>query len=373
MSDYYKKLGVRPVINGVGNMTVLGGSIISPDVKRAMDEVGDSFVEMQQLQDRAGEYIAHRLDVEAAHITSGAAAALALSTAACISGMDSDKIARLPNTTGMKNEVLIQKKQRYVFDRLFTVPGAILLEVGDENRCTIDQLQDAIGPNTVAVAYRVLKDQPEGELSLRDVVNEAHSRNLPVIADAASQIYPIDYFRETVQSADLVCIGAKYMGAPHSSGLVCGTKELIQSVKAQDFIGFETEGHVAFGRAMKIDRQEIIGVVAALDEWLSIDHEERLLDFEAKVSVIRDILLTVPNVEVKVEYTSAIWIASIYVSFDTEVLGKNSDQVVEQLFDGDPRIRISTMTNNSVVVNPITLKFGEDQILANRLKHVLTA
>ena len=373
MSSYYEKLGVHPVINADGHMTVLGGSIISAEVRRAMDEAGDTYVEMRQLLARSGEYIADRLGVEAAHVTSGAAAALALSAAACLAGTDPDRIARLPDTTGMKNEVLIQKCQRYVFDRLFTVPGATLVEAGDEDSCTPDQLESAIGPNTAAVAYRVQQDQPEGEVSLDDTVRIAHAKGVPVIADAASQVYPIDHFRKTAGSADLVCIGAKYLGAPHSGGFVCGTTEMIDAVRAQDFIGFETGGHTAFGRAMKIDRQEIVGVVAALDSWLSMDHEERLLELDAKVSVIESGLATVPNVETRVGRTNAIWLVTVYVDFDAGALGKNAEQVAAELFAGDPRIKLSAPAEGTLAMNPLTLRPGEDQIVADHLKAALTA
>ena len=373
MSIYYRKLGVRPVINADGHMTVLGGSILSPEVRQAMDEAGDTYVEMRDLQTKAGEYIADRLGVEAAHVTSGAAAALALSTAACMAGVDPDKIARLPVTTGMKNEVLIQKSQRYVFDRLFTVPGARLVEVGDEDGCTQDQLESAIGPATAAVAYRVMPEMDSSEVSLEDAVRIAHARDVPVIADAASQVYPIDRFRRTAQSADLVCIGAKYMGAPHSSGFVCGTKELIDAVRAQDFIGFETGGHTAFGRAMKVDRQEIVGVVAALDSWLSMDHEDRLLELDGRVAVIQQGLAGVPGVETRIERTTAIWLVTVYVDFDGQALGKSAEQVAAELFAGDPRIRLSARAENTLSMNPLTLRPGEDQIVADRLKSALSA
>ena len=373
MSDsYYAKLGVRPVINANGNMTVLGGSIISPEVRRAMDEAGDTYVEMRALQQKSGEHIADNVGVEAAHVTSGAAAALALSAAACMAGKDPDKIALLPDTTGMKNEFLIQKSQRYVFDRLLTVPGGVLVEVGDEDGCTKDQLDSAIGPKTAAVAYRVEADRNDSEVSLEDAVRIAHTNNVPVVADAASQIYPIDYFRRTAQSADLVCFGAKYIGAPHSSGFVCGTKEMVEAVAAQDFIGFETGGHTAFGRAMKVDRQEIVGVVAALDAWLAMNHEDRLLELDAKAEVIQRGLQGVPSVETRILRTNAVWLLTLFIFFDPKVSGKSAEQIADELAEGDPSIWLGAKGEDTLAMNVVCLKQGEDRIIADRLKSALS-
>ena len=222
----YTRLGVRPIINAQGNRTVLGGSITTPAVTQAMDEASHTYVEMRELLEKSGEFIAEILGVEAAYVTSGCAAALALSAAACMTGRDPEKIGRLPDTTGMKNEVLLQKPQQYGYDRSFTVPGAKLVRVGDDDGCTRDELDAAIGENTAAVAYLIRADEDDSVVPLEDAVELAHSRGVPVIADAAARIYPLDYFRRNAQSADLVCFGAKYFGASQSAGCVCGNKEL---------------------------------------------------------------------------------------------------------------------------------------------------
>ncbi len=228
--SFYDELGVRRVINASGNQTVLGGSSPSPEVLRAMEEATRTYVEMDELLKKSGEYIAGMLGTEGAYVTSGCAAALALSAAACIAGKDPERMLQLPDTTGMKNEIVLQKKQRYSYDRSYTVTGGKLVEAGDENGCTPRQLEAAIGPKTAAIAYFIQPDWGDSVVSLEDTVKIAHEHGLPVIADAASQIYPLDYFRRNAQSADLVCFGAKYIGAPHATGFVVGKKDLVDTV-----------------------------------------------------------------------------------------------------------------------------------------------
>ena len=157
-TDYYSKLGVRRVINAWGSSTVLGGSESSPEVVQAMEQANTSFVEMDELLRRSGDYIADVLGTEAAYVTAGAAGAIALGTAACMTGVDEEKVRRIPDTTGMKNEVVLQKAQRYRYDRCFTMPGSRLVEAGDADGCTKEQLAAAIGDDTAAVAYQVQYD-----------------------------------------------------------------------------------------------------------------------------------------------------------------------------------------------------------------------
>ncbi len=217
--NVYKKLGARPLINASGNQTVLGGSILSPAVKKAMEEASASYVEMEELLEKSGEHIASLLGVEAAYVTSGCYSALVLCSAAVMTGNDPDKRAQLPDTTGMNDEIILQRTQRYGFDRAFTVPGGKVNYVGDDNGTTKEQMEQPIGPNTVAVAYLVYPDQGKA-MPLEQVVEIAHAHDVLVIADAAAQIYPLDYFRRNAQSADLVCFGGKYFNAPHSAGFV---------------------------------------------------------------------------------------------------------------------------------------------------------
>ena len=366
----YERLGVRRVINAWGVATELGGWGQSERVTRAMEEANRGTVEMQELLRKSGDFIADLLGVEAAFVTSGGAAAQALSVAACMAGTDPDRIAQLPDTTGMKDEVVIQKRNRYMFDRCYTLTGASLTEVGDDDGTTQEDLNAAIGPNTAAVAYYIQPPIDDAIVSLEDAVALARSRGVKALADACSQIYPLDYFRRCAQSADLVTFGAKYMGAPHSAGFVCGKRELIDAVSAQSFVTYHYDGGRAVGRAMKIDRHEIIGVVTAIEDWFTMDHEERILEYEARFAVIDDALGDVDGVSTRRIEVPHYVPYMMLVDVDEPVVGKTAEQVRVKLDNGSPRIWVGAEDGSlRVVVN--CMSDEETAVVAERLREAL--
>ena len=366
----YERLGVRRVINAWGVATELGGWGQSERVTRAMEEANRGTVEMQELLCKSGDFIADLLGVEAAFVTSGGAAAQALSVAACMAGTDPDRIAQLPDTTGMKNEVVIQKRNRYMFDRCYTLTGASLTEAGDDDGTTKDDLDAAIGPNTTAVAYYIQPPIDDTIVSLEDTVALARSRGVTALADACSQIYPLDYFRRCAQSADLVTFGAKYMGAPHSAGFVCGKRELIDAVSAQSFVTYHYDGGRAVGRAMKIDRHEIIGVVTAIEDWFTMDHEERILEYEARFANIDDALGDVDGVSTRRIEVPHYVPYMMLVDVDEPVVGKTAEQVRVKLDNGSPRIWVGAEDGSlRVVVN--CMSDEETAVVAERLREAL--
>ena len=366
--NVYTRLGARPVINAGGNTTVWGGSTPSPAVMKAMEEAGKSFVEMEELLEASGARIADLLGAEAAYAAAGCYAALVLSTAACITGNDPDKAAQLPDMAGLKSEVVLQQRQRYSYDRAYTVPGSKLVLAGDGDGTTAEQLESAIGPDTAAVAFLVRAEPDDAVVGLEETVDIAHARGVPVIADAAAQIYPIDFFRRNAQSADLVCFGGKYMGAPHSIGFVCGKKDMIEAVTAHGFIGPRP-----FGRGMKADRQEIIGLVTAIDIWFDTDHEKRSRMQDARYAAIAQGLEGIGSVSTKVAYNErSHTLSSLHVSFQPETVGKDARQVASELDAFTPCIRVNAQGDNTIAINAYTLNEGEEYILANALRSVLT-
>ena len=367
----YEKLGVRRVINAQGHRTIQGGSTPSQAVVKAMDEASSSYVGMEELLERSGDYIAHLLGAEAAHVTSGCHAALVLSTAACMASSDLDKVSRLPDTTGMKSDFLLQKRQRYGYDRAFSVCGGRLVEVGDEDSCTLAQLEQAVGPNTAAIAYLVQPYPDDSVVQLADVVELAHSRGLPVIADAAAQVYPLDYLFGSARSADLVCFGGKYFGAPQSTGFLCGKKELVEAAAANGFMGFHRDGGQAIGRGMKVDRQEIVGLVAAIDTWLTMDHEDRVAGYEAKLSTIERGLRGIVGISASIVDVKEYWQVSLRVEVDSGALGKTADEVAGELDSGNPRVGVLVEIPDTITVNAQALDDGDEEIVAERLRAVL--
>lgn len=368
--DVYERLGVRRVINAWGVATELGGWTPSRKVMQAMEQANEATVEMQELLQKSGDFIADLLGVEAAYVTSGGAAAQALGIAACMAGADPDKIARLPDTAGMKDEVVIQARNRYMFDRCYTLTGAALVEAGDSGGTSESDLHDAIGPRTAAVAYYIQPPIDDAIVSLEDTVSIARSHGVPAVADACSQIYPLDYFRRCAQSADLVTFGAKYMGAPHSAGFVCGKRDLIDAVSAQSFVSYHYDGGKAVGRAMKIDRHEIIGVVTAIEDWFTMDHEERILEYEARFADIEEAVRDLDGVAARRTEIHHYVPYVMVIDIDESIIGKSAEDVRAELDSGNPRIWVDAESGSlRVVVNCMTDE--ETRITADRLREAL--
>jgi D-glucosaminate-6-phosphate ammonia-lyase len=364
----YGQLGVRPVINATGgHRTLLGGSTLSPAVRQAMEDANRYYVDMEDLLDKSGQIVAGLLGAEAAYITSGCCAALALGTAACMAGSDPERIGRLPDVSGMRYEVLIQKGQRYKYDRCVTSSGARLVEVGDASGTSSEQIEAAIGERTVAILYRAPDGDP-GVVSLDRVIQVARQHHIPVIVDAAGQVYPLERLKlYTAMGVDLVGYGAKYFGAPNSTGVLCGRKDLVQAAALHGFVGFEASPHRTFGRPMKLDRQEIVAVVVALREWMAMDHQARFEGYARRVRQLQDGLGDVPHIELVPDGSP---VTGLRVLLDEGALGKTAVEVAGALQDGDPSIWVRSH-QGAIVVSVVTLMDGDEAVIAGRLKELL--
>ena len=370
----YEELGVTPVINARGNQTVLGGSMFAPAVQAAMDAANRYFVDMGALQERGGEIIAELVGCEAAFVTPGCAAALALGTAACIAGDDQEKMARLPDTAGMKRNVLIQASQRYHYERATTIVGARLVEVGDANGTSAEQLSAAIDDETAVVLIPAHLDGQDGALPLTEVLTIAHEHDVPVLVDAASQIYPVERLRSwTAMGADLVGFGAKYFGGGNSAGLLCGRKDLVTSAAMQGFIGFElgpARGRV-FGRPLKLDRQEIMGTVVAVREWVTMDHEVRIQQVQRRIDALVSDLDTVAAAQTSVQIGARFGAPALSVHIDP-ASGHTGDSVRAALQSGNPSIVVGG-SDDELDLNLGTIADGDVAVIAARLREILAS
>jgi L-seryl-tRNA(Ser) seleniumtransferase len=367
----YEQWGVKPVINAAGNMTLLGGSRPALKVLEAMEQANRYFVDMEELLRRTGERVADMLDAEAAFVTSGCAAAIALSAAACLSGSDPQKIERLPDTAGMKNEILIQARQRYKYDRCLTIFGAKLVEVGDASGTTAEQLSAAINDNTAAIHHLAVW-ATENIVPLEQVIRIGKQRGVPVIVDAASMVYPLDTFRQYARmGADLVCFGAKYFGALNSTGILCGRKELVDAAFLHSFIGFESSANRSLGRPLKVDRHEVIAVVVALREWLNMDHAARLAEHKRKAQAIRQRLEGVPHLTVEWAPDERGLSSGLRLTLDENALGKTAAHIIQALRDGNPSVYVRGSSTNSFHVAVPLLTDGDEQVVAERLRELL--
>ena len=371
----YKELGARPVINATGSVTMLGGSTPVAEVREAMDRADGAYVPLMELEERAGEVIAKMVDVPAAYITSGAGSALTLATAACMAGDDDAKIEQLPNTTGMKNEVLIQARQRYWYDRCLELAGAKLVQFGSAEGTSREDLERAIGPNTAAVHYNASAQSPDPQaLSLEDTIEIAHAKGVPVLVDAAGEIYPLDLFGSYVRmGADFQCTAAKYLGSTQSTGLAFGSPEMIHKLALQSFVSYEGRRIRGVGRPQKVDRQEMVGVVAAVRRWMTMDHEERLAGIETKCSNMLAPLRGIPGVTAKLmDNIIGYQPYGVTLEVDASVTGMSCHDIVDRLKAGDPPIWTRVREGDTgIILHAFGLNDGEDKVVGDRIAALL--
>ena len=371
----YKELGARPVINATGSVTMLGGSTPVAEVREAMDRADGAYVPLMELEERAGEVIAKMVDVPAAYITSGAGSALTLATAACMAGDDDAKIEQLPNTTGMKNEVLIQARQRYWYDRCLELAGAKLVQFGSAEGTSREDLERAIGPNTAAVHYNASAQAPDPQaLSLEDTIEIAHAKGVPVLVDAAGEIYPLDLFGSYVRmGADFQCTAAKYLGSTQSTGLAFGSPEMIHKLALQSFVSYEGRRIRGVGRPQKVDRQEMVGVVAAVRRWMTMNHEERLAGIEMKCSNMLAPLQGIPGVTAKLmDNIIGYQPYGVTLEVDATVTGISCHDIVDRLKAGDPPIWTRVREGDTgISLHAFGLNDGEDKVVGDRIAALL--
>lgn len=378
----YRKLGVVPILNARSNSTVFGGSAPSAVVRAAMDEAGRDWVDMAELMRKTGDYIAGLLGCETAHPTAGCASAIILSSAIAMTGDDAAKMARLPNTTGRRNRILIQRQHRYWVQPCFTFAGSRLVPVGRDDGCTAEELEAAIGDDTVAIAHPYshpagyLFPPRTGDLPLEDVAAVGRRHDLPVIVDAAAQVYPLDHFRWIAQAADLVCFGGKYFGSSHSTGLVAGRRRYVDPLRKLDFCGsidnddIPTGGGYAFGRGMKLDRQQIAALAVALDVWFNTDHQARLAEYHRRMGVIREQLADIPHVSAEPVPYDNYQLVRLFITLGEE-FPATAEQIADDLDKGSPRILVGVEGDRSLFVGPHVLSEGEERIVAGQLRSVL--
>ena len=371
--NIYRTLGIRELINAEGTITRLGGCVMDPAVVKAMAEAAKSFVDLDQLLAKAGEHVAALLGVEGAYICSGAAAGLALSMAACITGADPAKIRQLPDlSTSAKFEVLIQKSHRNGFDHAVRQTGVKVVEFGLIKETDPWELRAAISEKAAAIVH-FLEFENHRNLALPEVIAIAKEKEIPVIVDAAAELPPVENLsRFYHMGADLtVSSGGKDIGGPQSSGLIVGRRDLIACC------ALNANPNYSIGRAMKAGKEEIAGLVTALELYLQQDFaaEEQL--WEDMVALMVAALAGVPGLHARRVAPSEPgvlpnWIPRLYLDWDKKDVPLNRDEVKSRLLQTDPAIAVGT-TSSGLFVNPQTLVPGQEKIVAQRLREVLLA
>ena len=365
----YEELGVRKIINGNATLTRLGGSLMPKVVLDAMMEAAQAFVDIVELQKRVGEEIAKLTNNEAAYVSCGAAAALVLSTAACITGLDPEKRGKLPHLDEtMKSEVIVHKYGRVGYDFAIRQVGVKLVEIGRPDGATAEELEAAINEKTAAIFFFPNVHREAIQLPLKEQVRVAKKHNVPVVVDAAAQLPPkSNLWRFTTEmGADLALFsGGKGLRGPQSSGLILGRKDLIEAC------AFNGPPSPFIGRGMKVGKEEMVGLLAAVKRYLEFDQEE--LIYERMVQFFIDEFSNISHVTVRRNFPSEAGqpMPRAEIILDEQGLGIKRDEILQQLREGKPSIDIAAAGSNGVLVNPQTLEEGEERIIAERLREII--
>jgi uncharacterized pyridoxal phosphate-dependent enzyme len=369
----YDEVGAKRVINASFPVTVLGGSRLTKEMLDAIVEANESYVDFWDFMGKAGKFIAKITGAEAACVTPGAFSALSLSTVACMAGKDPEKIKRLPDTSGMKNEIVIQRCLRsQIYDRSMTVFGGKYVFAGNESVCSPKELEAAINEKTAAIHYLASERTREGVVPLEEVIRIGKRHGVPIIVDAAGQTYPTDGLKKFVaMGADLVCYSSKYFGGPNAAGFVQGRKELVETVALHTFLGIETQartiGAYSIGRGYKMDRQTVAAMLFALKRWMTMDHEkERIQPAIRRRDYILKELADLSKVKMSAYPENFVsgHVLGVQLTFENE---KAAEETVRKLREGNPAIWI-----RGNIINTLFLKDGEEKIVAKRLKEILS-
>jgi L-seryl-tRNA(Ser) seleniumtransferase len=363
-------LGVRPVINADARLTRLGGSLMPAPVRAAMDEAARAYVDMFELQAAVGRRLAELTRNEAALVCTGAAAGLFLAALACMAGDDPARIARLPALDGCPDEVVIHTAHRVPYDLAVRQAGARLVQVGTPAGTRPDELEAAIGPRTAAVLYVAGEHLAGGALPLPAVVAIARARGVPVVVDAAAQLPPPEnlwrFTREL--GADLaVFSGGKDLAGPQSSGLVVGRAPLVAACAAH------AAPHQRLGRPMKVGKEELAGLLAAVELYLRQDHAARIARFEQIVAAWVDALDDGDGVRARRQFPNEAGQPTprAVVTLDPARCGVSGAELRRRLWEGDPRVAVAAAGEDGISLTPDTLEPGEELIVVERIRSAL--
>lgn len=372
----YEQLGLKRVVNATGTITMLGGSLMERETIEAMNEAAKDFVFMEKLIAKAGEVIAETTGSEAGLVTSGCCASLVIAAAACMTGKDPVKIASLPDATGMNNEVIIQRMHRNGYDHCLKYAGIKYVEIGTRNHTSAREMEAAINQKTAAVAYFAF-DPQEGVLPLREVIKIAHKQEVPVIVDAAAELPPQENLKKYIEmGADMVAFsGGKQILGPNDTGILCGKKDLIEAARLHAFPGYFV-GRTVIGRPMKVSKEQIVGLIVALQRFVEKDYEAEMERWTRMAEYMAKELDALPDIKAEVgtpdSGTRPLAIPRALIAIDERGLGMTIEEVAEKMKKGDPPVRVYPgPVKGTMHLNPQCLREGQEKIVIKRLKEVL--
>ncbi len=366
----YQRLGVTPIINAAGSITRLGGTRTRPETLELMSRAARVMVNIDELNQAAGKEIARLTGAEAGFVCSGAAGGLLLQAAACITGNDPVKMRRLPDTEGMKNEIVIHTMHRFPYDQAYRAAGAKLVEFGDYLFAHPWQLEGAINERTAAVAYLCAPFSSNRVMPLEQVCEIAQAHDVPVIVDAASMLPPrANLYRYLRAGADMVVYsGGKGVRGPQGSGVLVGRADLIEAAAAQ------ANPAQFLGRGMKVAKEEVIGLVASLAAFVEEDEAAEMAAYREMAQTVVDALVELPGLRITLEHDGANYlIPHAVIRFSEEWRGPSRGSIAAAMEHGSPQIHLHYLGGpQELAVDPLNLTEEEVGVVIRRLREELT-
>ena len=369
--DIFQSIGVRPLINCKGTFTIVSGSQSLPEVKQAMLEASKHYVHLDELMEGVSKRLATLTGAEWGIVTNGCAAALTHATAACIAGADPEKLQRVPNLTGLKNEVIAPRHSRNVYDHAIRMLGVKMVEVSD-----VEQLRKAFNPRTAMVMVLAQPAADREPLSTQTVCRIARENNVPVIVDAAAEILTIPNKHLQAGATMVAYSGGKCLRGPQAAGLLLGRKDLVQAA------WLHSAPHHAFGRSLKCGKEEIMGMLAAVEAWVKRDYMAEFKVWESWLASIAKSVTSVAGVTTDVRQPNSLSNHSpqLVIRWDAAKIGITGREVEKLLYDTDPRIVLGAASGDrranspsSVTIMPYMMMPDDHKVVAERLRAVLAS
>lgn len=368
--NIFESIGVRPVINCKGTFTIVSGSLSLPEVKQAMLEASKHYVHLDELMLAVSKRLAALTGADWGIVTNGCAAALTHATAACIAGADPEKLQRLPYLAGLKNQVIVPRHSRNVYDHAIRMLGVEIVEAA-----SLEQLEKAFSPRTAMVMVLAAPAADREPLSTQAVSRMARDHGVPVLVDAAAEILTIPN-KHLQAGATMVCYsGGKCLRGPQAAGLLLGQKDLVQAA------WLHSAPHHAFGRSLKVGKEEIMGMLAAVEAWVKRDHDAEYKQWESWNASIADKVTTVPGVTTEVRQPKGLSNRApvLQIRWDAAKIGITGREVEKLLFDTKPRIVLGNATGDrrsdapsSISIMPYMMQPDDHKIVAGRLHAALS-
>ena len=364
----YERIGVKPIVNCKGTFTIVSGSQSLPEVKAAMDAASRHYVHLDELMDGVGRRLAELTKAEWGIVTAGCAAALTHATAACIAGADPERMQRLPDLDGLKDEVVMPGPSRNVYDHAIRMLGVRIV-----TPATREEFVTSLRPGTAMVAL-LGETIPNHPLSLEEMTAEAHKRKIPVIVDAAAERLTIPNFY-LLKGADMVAYsGGKCLRGPQCAGLLLGRKDLLQAA------WLNSAPHHAFGRSLKVGKEEIMGMLAAVEAWVTRDHDKEWKQWERWLATFEEKVRSIPTVRTErlTPRGPSNNAPQLRISYSFAKIGLTGQELSDTLLAGEPRVLIpgspgvNEKGETSVTIMPYMMMPGDDRIASRRLHEVLS-